>query len=443
MLFAGFNVSDGEYSLFAAVAVGSVANLVGSWIAYARRLLRPRGHAREARQEAPHQEEPPRVGRPLVRAPRRRHRVLHPDAARSSARSSRCPPASPGCRSGASACSRSPGCVPWVLMLTFIGKQAGDNWEDWKDSLHYVDYFVAAAIVDRRRLPVRPPPPRRTAGRPAPGRREPGGRRGPRARGSSGWRCAQIAPTCGRRPMEITDTIAGVAESRSMTVPTAPSGRQPGDPLDVLLEHLGPIRASDAAVLVIVGRRAQPRSSRRPRWFASPIVEQAIAPGPRRSPYDTAARAWWRRPWSAAEPLFLPRVGDWEAAPGCARASSATAAGSSARAEVWEASRRPRSSRARCAPRSAATSGCSAWPRWTRPPVHPRRPGHGGGAGRPGRPGARAVRAARGGGRARAGRGAAQARRRGHRGLAGDRRRPAAGGASTRCGLVERRPRRR
>ena len=40
------------------------------------------------------------------------------------------------------------GCVPWVLMLTFIGKEAGDNWEDWKDSLHYVDYVVAAR--DRR-----------------------------------------------------------------------------------------------------------------------------------------------------------------------------------------------------------------------------------------------------------------------------------------------------
>jgi membrane protein DedA with SNARE-associated domain len=39
------------------------------------------------------------------------------------------------------------GCIPWVLMLTFIGKQAGDNWESWKDSLHYVDYAVAAAIV--------------------------------------------------------------------------------------------------------------------------------------------------------------------------------------------------------------------------------------------------------------------------------------------------------
>jgi membrane protein DedA with SNARE-associated domain len=39
------------------------------------------------------------------------------------------------------------GCVPWVLMLTFIGKQAGDNWESWKDSLHYVDYAVLATIV--------------------------------------------------------------------------------------------------------------------------------------------------------------------------------------------------------------------------------------------------------------------------------------------------------
>ena len=34
-LFAGFNVSEGEYSMFAVVAVGTVANVVGSWIAYA------------------------------------------------------------------------------------------------------------------------------------------------------------------------------------------------------------------------------------------------------------------------------------------------------------------------------------------------------------------------------------------------------------------------
>jgi membrane protein DedA with SNARE-associated domain len=39
------------------------------------------------------------------------------------------------------------GCIPWVLMLTWIGKAAGDNWEKWKDNLHYVDYAVAGAIV--------------------------------------------------------------------------------------------------------------------------------------------------------------------------------------------------------------------------------------------------------------------------------------------------------
>jgi len=35
MLFAGFNVHNGEYSLFAAVTAGVLGNLVGSWIAYA------------------------------------------------------------------------------------------------------------------------------------------------------------------------------------------------------------------------------------------------------------------------------------------------------------------------------------------------------------------------------------------------------------------------
>jgi len=34
MLFAGFNVARGEYSLIVATLVGASANLVGSWIAY-------------------------------------------------------------------------------------------------------------------------------------------------------------------------------------------------------------------------------------------------------------------------------------------------------------------------------------------------------------------------------------------------------------------------
>jgi membrane protein DedA with SNARE-associated domain len=32
-------------------------------------------------------------------------------------------------------------------MLGFIGRQARDNWTSWKDSLHYVDYAVAALII--------------------------------------------------------------------------------------------------------------------------------------------------------------------------------------------------------------------------------------------------------------------------------------------------------
>src|SRR3954447_16947228 len=35
MLFAGFNVANGEYSLIVVTIVGSLGNLVGSWVAYA------------------------------------------------------------------------------------------------------------------------------------------------------------------------------------------------------------------------------------------------------------------------------------------------------------------------------------------------------------------------------------------------------------------------
>jgi membrane protein DedA with SNARE-associated domain len=39
------------------------------------------------------------------------------------------------------------GCIPWVFMLAFVGNQAADRWTSWRDSLHYVDYAVAALIV--------------------------------------------------------------------------------------------------------------------------------------------------------------------------------------------------------------------------------------------------------------------------------------------------------
>jgi len=146
MLFAGFNVSDGQYSLWAAVAVGSVANLVGSWIAYAvgyyGRVDILERHGRKLHIKPSH----------LATADRwfERHGDL-------TVLVTRMLPIIRTFISLPAGVARMPfwrfsvltliGCIPWVFMLTFIGKQAGDNWERWKDSLHYVDYAVVALIV--------------------------------------------------------------------------------------------------------------------------------------------------------------------------------------------------------------------------------------------------------------------------------------------------------
>jgi len=146
MLFAGFNVDRGEYSLFAAVAVGSVANLVGSWIAYAvgyyGRVDILEKHGRKLHIKPKH----------LKQADRYFER--HGDA---TVFFTRMLPIVRTFISLPAGVARMPfwrfsvltlaGCIPWVLMLTFIGQQAGSRWDEWKDSLHYVDYAVAALIV--------------------------------------------------------------------------------------------------------------------------------------------------------------------------------------------------------------------------------------------------------------------------------------------------------
>jgi membrane protein DedA with SNARE-associated domain len=146
MLFAGFNVSNGEYSLAAATATGAVANLVGSWLAYwlgrIGRVDILEKHGRKLHIKKSH----------LEWADRWFER--HGDA---TVFFTRMMPIVRTFISLPAGVARMPfwrfslltvaGCVPWVLLLTFIGKQAGDNWESWKDSLHYVDYAVLAAIA--------------------------------------------------------------------------------------------------------------------------------------------------------------------------------------------------------------------------------------------------------------------------------------------------------
>ena len=146
MLFAGFNVSNGEYSLFAATAAGVLGNLVGSWIAYAvgyyGRIDILEKHGRKLHIKKSQ----------LEWADRWFER--HGDA---TVFFTRMLPIVRTFISLPAGAARMPfwrftiftllGCIPWVFMLAFVGKQAGDNWVNWKDSLHYVDYAVAAAIV--------------------------------------------------------------------------------------------------------------------------------------------------------------------------------------------------------------------------------------------------------------------------------------------------------
>jgi membrane protein DedA with SNARE-associated domain len=146
MLFAGFNVDKGEYSLFAAVAAGVLGNLVGSWIAYGvgyyGRLEWFERHAHHAFIKPHH----------IRWAEDWFER--HGDA---TVFFTRMLPIIRTFISLPAGVARMPfwrftvftllGCIPWVFALTFIGKQAGANWEDWKNSLHYVDYAVVALIV--------------------------------------------------------------------------------------------------------------------------------------------------------------------------------------------------------------------------------------------------------------------------------------------------------
>jgi len=146
MLFAGFNVSNGEYPLAAAVAVGAVANLVGSWLAYGLgyvgRVDLLEKHGRKLHVKRSH----------LDWADRWFER--HGDA---TVFFTRMLPIVRTFISLPAGVARMPfwrfsaltlaGCIPWVLLLTFIGKQAGDRWERWRDNLHYVDYAVVAALL--------------------------------------------------------------------------------------------------------------------------------------------------------------------------------------------------------------------------------------------------------------------------------------------------------
>ncbi len=146
MLFAGFNVDKGTYSFLAVVSVAVAANVVGSWIAYAV--------GRFGRYELVHEH-----GKWLHITP---ERLAQADRwfekyGGAAVFFSRMLPIVRTFISLPAGVAKMPfgrftlytflGCIPWMAGLTFIGLQVGENWEKWKDKLHYLDYIVLAAII--------------------------------------------------------------------------------------------------------------------------------------------------------------------------------------------------------------------------------------------------------------------------------------------------------
>jgi membrane protein DedA with SNARE-associated domain len=146
MLFAGFNVALGHYSLLEATLAGVAGNVVGSWAAWgvgyfgrielverhgAKLHISPRQLALSDRWFQRHGEATVLVARvlPFVRAfislpagvarmPFWRFTIL-----------------------------TTIGSIPWCLGLAFAGQQTRQDWTKIKDALHYVDYAVIALLA--------------------------------------------------------------------------------------------------------------------------------------------------------------------------------------------------------------------------------------------------------------------------------------------------------
>ena len=146
MLFAGFNVAEGEYSLFLATFVGVAANVVGSWIAYAI------GYFGRVDLIEKH-------GRKVFIKP---HHLKWADNwfekyGDATVFFSRMLPIVRTFVSLPAGVARMPllrfsvltvlGTLPWCIMLVAIGDVAGNRWDEWHRRFGYLDYVVVAAAI--------------------------------------------------------------------------------------------------------------------------------------------------------------------------------------------------------------------------------------------------------------------------------------------------------
>jgi membrane protein DedA with SNARE-associated domain len=142
MIYAGYLVSQGSMNFAAAVIVGTVANLIGSLIAWAAGaygvdavLLRTEHNRRRVDQAHRWFE---RYGTPAVFFGRllpvvRTFISLPAGVARMPL--------------GRFSVLTVLGTLPWCIMLVAVGNVAGANWDTWHRRFGYLDYVVVAAFV--------------------------------------------------------------------------------------------------------------------------------------------------------------------------------------------------------------------------------------------------------------------------------------------------------
>jgi membrane protein DedA with SNARE-associated domain len=145
MLFAGSSVAAGDLTLFGVVAAGVLGNLVGSWIAYAAGYY---GRIDLLEKNK------------LIHISPKHLKWADDFFARYGDATiffSRMLPIIRTFISLPAGVAKMPfwrftllttlGCIPWVLMLALVGKSVGENWEEWRDHLHYLDYLVVVGVV--------------------------------------------------------------------------------------------------------------------------------------------------------------------------------------------------------------------------------------------------------------------------------------------------------
>jgi membrane protein DedA with SNARE-associated domain len=145
MLFAGFQVDEGDLTLLGITTAGVLGNLVGSWAGYAIGYYGRTGILEKypifhvsPKQMARVEDWFDRYGGVTVfftrMLPIVRTFISTPAGA------ARMP-------FGRFTLFTVAGCIPWVLMLGVIGVEVGSRWEDWRDKLHYFDYAVLAGLI--------------------------------------------------------------------------------------------------------------------------------------------------------------------------------------------------------------------------------------------------------------------------------------------------------